>query len=372
MIAIALTLLLVPVTGFTQDPSFSQFYANRIYLNPAFAGMEPGIGISGVARMQWARVDKGFRTYGFSADAQLPVARLGVGLHLLRDTEGIGNLTINQAGLVLSYTIPGPKDNIHFGMEGRLVQKSLDWSRLVFADQLDPVYGVVNASSVTPALDRVFHGDFDFGVVWRHEGSLRMGGRSLHNVRSHLGLSFHHLPYLLSRSARGNDSFLNLESRLAPRTTFHGGIIIPMTVLQGTGMDIAISPNFKFDMQGYRFMSFRENMTVGTVGLYGLVSNFYLGLLYQNRAYLPNALHTDAFILTIGGYTNPQGQGRQQQPSFFFGVSADINSTGVGPAAGSVFEFTFRYRFLPNASANGRLRGPNRRKNRFLDCRHFF
>ncbi|MCB0582482.1 MAG: PorP/SprF family type IX secretion system membrane protein [Phaeodactylibacter sp.] len=369
---VALTLLLLPFSGFSQDPSFSQFYANRIYLNPAFAGMEPGIGISGVARMQWARVDKGFRTYGFSADAQLPVARLGVGLHLLRDTEGIGNLTINQAGLVLSYTIPGPKDNIHFGMEGRLVQKSLDWSRLVFSDQLDPVYGVVSASSVTPALDRVFHGDFDFGIVWRHEGSLRMGGRSLHNVRSHLGLSFHHLPYLISRSARGNDSFLNLESRLAPRTTFHGGIIIPMTVLQGTGMDIAISPNFKFDMQGYRFMSFRENMTVGTVGLYGLVSNFYLGLLYQNRAYLPNALHTDAFILTIGGYTNPQGRGRQQQPSFFFGVSADINSTGLGPAAGSVFEFTFRYRFLPAASADGRLRGPNRRKNRFLDCRHFF
>ena len=93
-------LLCLPFLSFSQDPSFSQFYANRIYLNPAFAGMEPGIGVSGVARMQWAAVDRGFRTYGFSADAQLPVARLGVGLHLLRDTEGIGNLTINQAGLV--------------------------------------------------------------------------------------------------------------------------------------------------------------------------------------------------------------------------------------------------------------------------------
>lgn len=372
MYSFVLTLLFLPFSAFTQDPSFSQFYANRIYLNPAFAGMEPGIGVAGVARMQWAQVDKGFRTYGFSADAQLPAARVGLGLHLLRDNEGIGNLTINQAGLVLSYTIPGRKDNLHFGMEGRLVQKTLDWGRLVFSDQLDPVYGVVNASSVTPALDRVFHGDFDFGVVWRHEGSLRMGGRSLHNVRSQLGLSFHHLPYLISRSAKGNDSFLNLESRLAPRTTFHGGLIIPLTILQGTGIDVALSPNFKLDMQGYQFMSFKENMTVGTVGMYGLVSNFYLGLLYQNRAYLPNALHTDAFILTIGGYTNPQGRGKQQQPSFFFGISADINTTGVGPAAGSIFEFTFRYRFLPNASANGRLRGPNMRKNRFLDCKHFF
>ena len=369
---IAIILVASPILLFAQDPSFSQFYANRIYLNPAFAGMEPGIGIAGASRIQWAGVDRGFRTYNFSVDAQLPATRLGLGLHLLHNTEGIGNLSTNQAGLVFSYSIPGRKNNLHFGMEGRLVQKSLDWSRLVFSDQLDPVYGVVNASNVTPALDRVFHGDFDFGMVWRHEGDMKIAGYQMKRVRSHIGISLHHLPYLISKSAKGNDSFLNLESRLAPRTTIHGGLIIPLTIFQGTGMDIALSPNLKLDMQGYRFMSFQENITVGTAGLYALVSNFYLGFLYQNRTYLPNALHTDAFILSIGGYTNSRSRGKGRQPSFFFGLSADINSTGVGPAAGSVLEFTFRYRFLPGASANGRLRGPNQRKNRFLDCKHFF
>lgn len=355
-----------------QDPSFSQFYANRIYLNPAFAGLEPGIGVSGVARMQWARVDNGFRTYGFTAEMQVPAARLGLGLHLLNNTEGLGRLATNQAGLVLSYTIPGRNDNLHFGMEGRLVQKTLDWDPLVFSDQLDPVYGVVNASSVVPVFDRVFFGDFDFGMVWRHEGGFGRGKRNASRVRSHLGLSFHHLPYLVSRSARGNDSFLNLDTRVAPRTTFHGGMIIPITIFQGAGMDISFSPNFKLDMQGYKFLSFKENMTVGTLGLYGLVSNFYLGVLYQNRVYLPNAFHTDAFILTIGGYTNGPGNRRDAPPSFFFGVSADLNSTGVGPAAGSVFEVNFRYQFANGANANARMRGPSLRKNRVLDCRHFF
>ena len=44
-----------------QDPSFSQFYANRIYLNPAFAGIEGGISATAVARAQWLRADRGFR-----------------------------------------------------------------------------------------------------------------------------------------------------------------------------------------------------------------------------------------------------------------------------------------------------------------------
>lgn len=367
-----LWLVLSCISSFAQDPSFSQFYANRIYLNPAFAGLEPGIGVSGVARMQWGKVDNGFRTYALAAEMQLPVVRAGLALHLLHNAEGLGRLATDQAGLVFSYTIPGRQDNFHFGMEGRLVQKSLDWDPLVFSDQLDPVYGIVNASSVTPVFDRVFFGDFDFGAVWRHEGGFGRGKRHISRVRSHLGISLHHLPYLVSRSARGNDSFLNLDTRIAPRTTFHGGMIIPVTLFQGTGMDISFSPNFKLDMQGYKFLSFQENMTVGTLGMYGLAGNFYLGLLYQNRVYLPNNLHTDAFILSVGGYANGPGHKGGNQPAFFFGVSADLNTTGVGPAAGSVFEAHFRYQFLQSANAGARMRGPNLRKNRVLDCRHFF
>lgn len=372
---IILTTLLscIAITSYAQDPSFSQFYANRVYLNPAFVGLEGGLTVTGAARMQWLRVDRGFRTYGMTVETQLPVVRLGLGLHLLRDEEGIGNLITNQAGFALSYTIPGKKDNIHFGFEGKLVQKTIDWDRLLFSDQLDPVYGVVQPTSMVPVLDKVMYGDLDFGIVWRHESDLRMGSRSMQKIRSHLGMSFHHLPYLLSSSADGNDSFLNLDTRIAPRTTVHGGMIIPITFLTGTGMDISFSPNIKLDMQGYKFMSVKENLMVGTLGLYTLVNSFYLGVLYQNRVYAPNHFHTDAFIITFGGYTNTDSRSGGDQPSFFFGISADLNSTGVGPAAGSVFELTFRYRFMQDMSIGGSGRGGKRgSKNKILDCKSFF
>ncbi|MEN0005108.1 MAG: PorP/SprF family type IX secretion system membrane protein [Bacteroidota bacterium] len=354
-----------------QDPSFSQFYANRIYLNPAFAGIEPGITVSGAARMQWYAVDKGFRTVNFSAEMQLPMVKSGLAIHVLNNTEGIGNLTTNQAGLVYSYTLPGKNNNFHFGIEGRLTQKSIDWSQLVFTDQIDKVYGNIYASTMTPVNDQVLFGDVDFGFVWRNDGGIKIKHLP-GSIRSHLGVSFNHFPNLFRGAADGNDSFLNMDGRVAPRTTIHGGMIIPITFFRGKGLDIALSPNFKLDNQGYRFMSFSENITVGTFGLYALVSDFYVGLLYQNRFYAPSHLHTDALIFTVGGYTATGKKGDTRSPNLFYGISVDLNNSGLGALAGSVFELTFRYRFDANLGNGGRQKSGKNARGRILDCKSFF
>jgi type IX secretion system PorP/SprF family membrane protein len=369
---LVLILFNLPVASSGQDPSFSQFYANRVYLNPAFVGLDGGISISGAARMQWISVDNGFSTYDFTIETQLPAVQVGLGLHLMKDVEGIANFTTNQAGLVFSYTIPGKYNNVHFGIEGRLVQRGIDWDKLVFSDELDKVYGQVYPTSMQPLLDQVMFGDLDFGVVWRNEGGIKFKNTGSRKVRSHLGISIHHLPYLFSSSAQGNDSFLNTGSQIAPRITLHGGMIIPVTIFKGTGMDISISPNFKLDNQGYRWFNFDKNISVGTFGLYALVNNFYLGALYQNRVFAPNHLHTDAFILAIGGYANTKKRQKANNPNLFFGLSVDLNTTGLGPAAGSVFELNFRYRFTENAFMSGSKKGKRTSRKRILDCKSFF
>ncbi len=370
-LGLALSITCIPGYLHAQDPAFSQFYANRIYLNPAFAGLEKGITLNAAARMQWLNVDQGYKTVGFSADAQLPALRLGVGLHLMRDEAGLSNFTTTQAGAVFSYTIPGPKDNFHFGFEGRIVQRRLDWDKLVFSDQLDPWDGLVGPSELNSVLDQVSFGDMSFGFVWRHEGKIGAGRRAISKVRSHLGMSLHHLPYLINKNLQGNDSFLNSDHRVRPRTTIHGGLIIPMTLLSGTGTEMAISPNFRLDSQGDQFLNFSQNMTVGTVGVFALVNNFHAGLLYQNRFYLPNDIHTDAFILTLGAYTNSGLRKRNNLPPLFLGISMDLNTTGVGPRAGSAFEFTIRYRFMEDARFGLKMRGNSSSRN-VMDCKRFF
>lgn len=354
-----------------QDPSFSQFYANRIYLNPAFTGLDGGMAANAAARLQWVGIDHGFRTYAVTAETQLPMVRLGLGLNLLRNEEAIGSLTTNKIGLALSYTIPGKNNNVHFGFETQVVQKSLDWDKLIFSDELDPVYGLMYPSSAVPVLDRITFGDVSFGVVWRHISDKKVGRNGMRRIRSHLGMSFHHLPYLFSQSSEGNDSFLNLDGRVAPRTTIHGGMIIPITFLSGVGQNISLSPNFKLDMQGYKFMNFKENLTVGTVGLYGMMGSVFLGAFYQNKYWAPSAFHTDAFIMTVGGYVNPVSQRSGNAPKLMVGFSVDLNNTGVGPAAGSVYELNLRYQFSTNIRGSAK-NGGSRSAKRILDCKDFF
>nr|MBX2872249.1 PorP/SprF family type IX secretion system membrane protein [Saprospiraceae bacterium] len=343
-----------------------------VYLNPAFVGLESGITVSATSRMQWLQTDRGFRTSNFTVETQLPHARLGLGVHVLSDTEGIASLRTRMAGAVLSYTIPGKTSNLHFGFEARMVQKDIDWDKLVFTDQLDPMDGLVNPSSVIPAVEKISYGDLDFGIVWRRVGDMRFGKTRWKDVRSQLGVSIHHLPHLISKSAQGNDSFLNRETRIAPRVTFHGGLIIPLSTVRSSGFSLAVSPNFKLDMQGYKFLNSKENITVGTFGMYTLINNYYLGLLYQNRQFVPNTLHTNAYILTFGGYTSTTRGSSGDDPRLFFGISVDVNTTGVGPMAGSVFEATIRYRIVPETGWGATRKRTGKSSKRILDCKSFF
>ena len=118
--------------GIAQDPSFSQFYANRIYLNPAFTGLESGVSVAGVSRMQWVNVDRGFRTYGFTVEIQEPFIRSGIGLSLFHNTQGLAQLNSTSVGLSYSYLIPLDGHNIHIGMEALWNQKRLTGTRLFF------------------------------------------------------------------------------------------------------------------------------------------------------------------------------------------------------------------------------------------------
>ena len=105
-----------------QDPTFSQFYANKIYLNPAFAGSQQGLTLATSYRSQWSYVPGGFTTYAVSADIQEPYLNSSFGFLALQDTEGEGLLTTTTAGLVYGYILRLSKTaNIHMAMKTSLI-----------------------------------------------------------------------------------------------------------------------------------------------------------------------------------------------------------------------------------------------------------
>ena len=85
---------------YAQDPSFSQFYANKLYLNPAFAGSQPGLSVSMAYRSQWSYVPGGFKTYNIGVDIQEPLLSSTFGFIALQDQEGAGALKTLHTGFI--------------------------------------------------------------------------------------------------------------------------------------------------------------------------------------------------------------------------------------------------------------------------------
>ncbi|NJM15579.1 MAG: PorP/SprF family type IX secretion system membrane protein [Bacteroidales bacterium] len=97
--------IIVFTKGFGQDPQFTQFYSNPLYLAPSFAGAIDGSRISLNARNQWVGKGLGapFKTISFSFDHYFSSFNSGVGLLVMRDVAGDGNLGVLNVGLQYSY-----------------------------------------------------------------------------------------------------------------------------------------------------------------------------------------------------------------------------------------------------------------------------
>ncbi len=347
-----------------QDPSFSQFYANRIYLNPAFTGIEGGVSVAGVTRMQWLNVDQGFRTSGFSAEIQEPAIKSGFGLSLFHDTQGLMQLNTTYIGMSYAYTIPLEEQNIHIGVQARWVQRSVDWSKIVFSDQLDPVYGNIYQSSAVPGQERVRYTDFDMGVLWRFNSDLKLGKRKYKDLHHSIGFSIHHLPSLFGRNG-GNESLQNLNTSTPPRFTFHAGSVVPLVIFGSKKRELSFSPNIKIDLQGESMFNFSENLQVFTYGGYLLYEGVYIGALYQNKQPFSTFRNTNAWILALGAYIDSD-----KKNTYFVGFSYDANTTGVGTRAGGVYELAFRWTGKMGLNLFGT--SSRKRGKRFLNCYRFF
>lgn len=362
-IIFTLVLGFITFQGLAQDPSFSQFYANRIYLNPAFTGLERGVSVAGVSRLQWVNVDHGFRTYGVTVEIQEPYIRSGIGLSLFHDTQGLAQLNSTNIGLSYSYLIPFDRHNIHIGMEMQWNQKTIDWDQLIFSDELDEVNGAVYNSSFVPLMEKTTYTDFNVGVLWRFNADMKIGRRKYRDVRHSIGISMHHLPALFGTNI-GGESLQNLETTVIPRLTFHAGSLIPLTFFNTTKKEMMISPNLKIDVQGTGIMKFKENLQVFTYGAYFLYEGFYVGAMYQNKNVFSHFKNTNAWILAVGTYIDTRDK------TLFLGFSYDANTTGVGTQAGGVYEVSFRWTGNPKLSLLGD--GSKKRSKRPLDCYRFF
>lgn len=97
--------LLLTVLSYGQDPQFSQFYANPLYLGPSFAGAVEGSRIAAQYRNQWSDFGADFLTYSLSYDHYFSSFKSGIGINIISDVAGSSQLGVIQTGIYYSYDL---------------------------------------------------------------------------------------------------------------------------------------------------------------------------------------------------------------------------------------------------------------------------
>ena len=298
-------LILMVITGLGSvqinaqvDPHFSQYYVYPAWLNPALTGAFDGqYRVSGIYRSQWGNITSPFQTFGVAAEFTTE-KNINLGISAMKQQAGDGGYGYTTAYGSVAYT--GVKWGLNqtqrlvFGMQGGVIQRRFDRSKLTFGDQWNPVFGYNPGTPSSEVLNRTSAAAFDIGA-----GVMYFDATPGKKSNLFAGFSTSHLTSPVDKfSATGNEKF-------PVRITGHAGIRFKVSDL------FSLTPNFLYLKQG----TATEKM-IGAYGQYKATEELNLMLGVNIRV-------EDA-VSPFFGFT---------YKNMMLGASYDINSSDLGKLA---------------------------------------
>lgn len=311
-----------------QDMQFTHYMYNKLYYNPAYAGVNDVPKLSFIHRSQWAGYSAWDGTKGspstqsFSGD--IPLAYIspnlknhGAGMNFVHDQLGpLKNIVFNMA-YAKQIELSGYGDGtsiLSFGTKIGFWSQSIDESLLRYGDLNDATISqLVNngANQLKP--------DFSIGAFYESAGGI-YGGISL----NHAG--------------RPNFSFnADAQSKLYRHMHIIGGYNITVNDMIHIKPKALISTDFK-----------RLTYNLGGLGTYHMDDvhfsaglNFRQSFAAKNTSNDGTALNNDAISLIIGAtfLNDPENNFK----SLHIGYSIDFTTTGNAAKAGTSHEIMFSY-----------------------------
>ncbi len=268
---------------FAQDPVFSQFYNAPLTVNPAFAGISDNPVVSLTYRNQWPNLGNVYTTYNASYDQFVDKYNSGVGFGILSDNQGDGSLKSLKISGMYSYGVKINRDyQLKIGGGLGFVQQRIDWSKLIFGNQIDKADGIITqGGSVIPSnennngINSISYVDISAGFLFT--GPLYYVGVSIDHLNS------------------PEQSFLESDrsnSNLPARFSIHGGYQINFDRGNKRDEGSFITPNLLFEKQGDFYQI--------NAGAYTSIKSIFVGLWYRN-AWSNN----DALIASVGVKQGP-------------------------------------------------------------------
>jgi type IX secretion system PorP/SprF family membrane protein len=219
ILGVGIAMMLVK-SATAQDVHFTQYFTSPLTLNPAMTGLvSEDLRFAANYRNQWSSVSPHPYTTGtISFDIAMLKGKLpegdamGLGILGLYDKSGAGALTNTTVGLSLAYHKAFGRDrmqHISLGVQGYLVQKTLDFAQLTFEDQFNPTTGYL-AFPTHEYFSKatISYSDFNGGLMY--------SGRVADHVTAYIGYSYYHL-------TQPTESFLDDPSKIHSRQTGYLG-----------------------------------------------------------------------------------------------------------------------------------------------------
>ncbi len=270
-----------------QDPEFSQFYANPIYLNPAFTGTSALPRAIMNYRNQWPKQGNTYTTYNLSVDKFVNSTTGGIGFKLMYDRQlnGVIN-TINGSFIYAEHFNVSDRFFFSMALETGFIYKQFNVSGLIFPGMIDQGNGVISGTYPIPLEEgHKLIPDFSFGSVAQFD-------------EGYFGFALHHLTQPDLAIYNGDQS-----GKLPLKLTLHAGAKSHDYHNDLFSKEFTISPNLVYQQQG----AFKQI----NGGVYLKEDWLTLGLWYRNNlSARPNSL------IAMFGY---------QSDKFQFGYSFDFS-----------------------------------------------
>lgn len=162
------------VSIFCQDPSYGNFLNNRFLFNPSLTGTSGSESFKLRAKSQWYNDGgQGYKTISLLFEETMPCSIIDIGAKINYNEEGAGFYRTIEAGFLSSAFIPlrtrNHDFNFRIGVDFTWGLNSIDYSRLVWSDQLHPKYGVIEPTSFSAPNDGQSNSFLNpgIGVSWR-------------------------------------------------------------------------------------------------------------------------------------------------------------------------------------------------------------
>lgn len=304
---------------FAQDIQYSQYYANPIYLNPAFTGSTGKTRVGVNFRNQWPALDESFVAYTAYFDHFEERINSGFGLIFQGAQESFTQTSLNEIGLVYSYRLKlNEKSYVQAGVQGSFVSRDALFDRVILGTQLDIDKGVILGEP-----GDAFEGDSQIKTADAHAGLLYYGEKAW------FGVSVSHL-------LEPEISYLaDNTNQLPMKYSLHGGYRINLSAgdindyFNNTDQERSLALGFNFKQQG----QFSQIDLGAEFFFEPLVLGFwYRGL--PTKYSLPN---NEALIFLLG-VNIPSG--------FDLGYSFDYSISKLGySSSGGAHELSLRYVF---------------------------